>query len=869
VIPDGCSWRAAPYSYARACEIAGALGLSGTVASVLVRRGYDDLESARRFLAASETHDPFEFRDMRAAAGLLLDHVRRGSTIAVHGDYDVDGVCSTALAVTAIERLGGTAKARLPSRSEDGYGLSPRTVEDLRSRGADLLLTADCGIGAVEEVALARRLGMDVIVSDHHRPAAELPACPIVHPALCGYPCPDLCATAVVLKLCQALFELAGRDRAELDDQLDVVALATIADVVPLAGENRTLAKQGLKALAGTARPGLRALMRVAGVEPQSVREHTVGFGLAPRMNAAGRLYRADAALELLLTADDGRALEIARELDAINSERQTVETRILFEAEQQLSADEGRRADPLYVLAGEQWHPGVIGIVASRLVERYHRPCVLVALTEGHGRGSGRSISAYDLHAGLSACAGHLTRFGGHRMAAGLELDEGALEAFRHDLVEHARSLLGPRDLTPVEIVDAIVPGDALGLELADELDRLRPFGLGNPGVNLLVPAARVGDVRTMGEGRHARFTVRSAGVRTSVVAFGRGGDRLGGGPSADAESRHDLVARLEANEWQGAIAPRLVLRSLHPLGYGEGELPGCADCACRARGSAWWDAVWLELERDLAAVEERASSSAERTVVDLRGCGILGSLSELLSSGEPVAVATLDCSRRRRLVEVEVDGARFGRPAATVASARCAPSALSERLGSLAEPAFVLLDYATITRDPALLDRFVHVFALDPPPSERLLESLRATAPGDGTESFLHLGWGEAEIEFAAAALEQEHGLRAPLSAIYRSLVARPEGVEDDELESLLTGEGRHPRPPALVGRCLRVLGELGFLELERSSATVKCTIRPLQGRVELERSVAFRAFAASQREGLRFLSEQGDRKRKARAA
>jgi single-stranded-DNA-specific exonuclease len=708
-----------------------------------------------------------------------------------------------------------------------------------------------------------------VIVSDHHRPGAELPACPIVHPALCGYPFPDLCATSVVFKLCEALFELAGRDRAELENQLDLVALATIADVVPLVGENRTLAKRGLQALAATARPGLRALMRVAGVEPQSVREHTVGFGLAPRINAAGRLYRADAALELLLTSDDGRALEIARELDAVNSERQSVETRILFEAEQQLSAHEERRADPLYVLAGEQWHPGVIGIVASRLVERHHRPCVMVALTDGSGRGSGRSISAYDLHAGLSACAGHLTRFGGHRMAAGLELDESALGAFRHDLVEHARSLLHERDLTPVDVVDAIVPGDALGLELAEELDRLRPFGIGNPGVNLLVPAAQVGDVRTMGEGRHARFTVRSAGVRTSVVAFGRGGDRLAGAPGAGAEPRHDLVARLEANEWQGSVTPRLVLRSLHPLGCPDDEAPACAGCACRARGSAWWDAVWLELERDLGAPEEPGPSSAERAVVDVRGSGTLGSLSQLLSSGEPIAVATLDCSRRRTLVEVELDGARFGRPTAAVASARCAPSALSERLRSLAEPAFLLADYATISRDPALLDRFPHVFALDPPPSERLLESLGARGTDGGGESFLHLGWGDAEIEFAAVALEQEYGLRGPLGALYRSLAARPEGVEGPELEALLAGDGRHLRPPALVGRCLRVLGELGLVELERSSATVKCTIRPLERRVELERSEAFRAFAASQREGLRFLSKQGDRKRKARAA
>jgi single-stranded-DNA-specific exonuclease len=374
---------------------------------------------------------------------------------------------------------------------------------------------------------------------------------------------------------------------------------------------------------------------------------------------------------------------------------------------------------------------------------------------------------------------------------------------------------------------------------------------------------------VRTMGEGRHARFTVRSAGVRTSVVAFGRGGDGLGSAPGAGAEPRHDLVARLEANEWQGAVTPQLVLRSLHSLASPQEEAPGCAGCACRARGSAWWDAVWLELERDLAAAEESPRPFPERTVVDLRGSGILGSLSELLSSGEPVVVATLDCSRRRQLVEVELDGARFGRPSAAILSARCTPSALSERLACIADPAFVLADYATIESDPALLERFPHVFALDPPPAERLLERIRTAGADGGGESFLHLGWGESEVELAAAALEQEYGLRGPLTALYRSLAAHPEGVEGEELEAMLAGNGRHPRPPALVGRCLRVLAELSLVELERSSATVKCTIRPLERRVELERSQAFRAFTASRREGLRFLSKQGDRRGKARAA
>ena len=310
------------------------------------------------------------------------------------------------------------------------------------------------------EVELAGRLGLDVIVTDHHRPGERLPDCPIVHPTLCGYPFADLCATGVVFKLAQALYATAERDPAELEPQLDLVALATVADIVSLTGENRSLVRAGLRVLAGGNRPGLRALLRVVGVDPQSVSEHTLGFVIGPRINAAGRLYRPDAGLELMLTADEQRALAIARELDAINQERRSVETEISFEAERAI-VESGQRDAAAIVLAGEGWHPGVIGIVASRVVERYRRPCVMIALDEsGVGKGSGRSIGAYDLHAGLGACSGYLSRWGGHRMAAGIEIEGDSIDAFRDALAAHADSMLEPEDFVRSERVDAIVSG-------------------------------------------------------------------------------------------------------------------------------------------------------------------------------------------------------------------------------------------------------------------------------------------------------------------------------------------------------------------------------------------------------------------------
>jgi single-stranded-DNA-specific exonuclease len=573
------------------------LHVSEALAQVLVRRGHGDPERARAFLAAEEHHELEAFAGLRDAAEAILGHVRGGNRITIHGDYDVDGVCSTAILVRTLRKLGAQVDWYLPDRATDGYGLSAATIRRLAgssgedggsgedspagqdcSQGTHLLITVDCGITAVDEVALARSLGIDVIVSDHHQPRADgaLPDAPIVHPSLCGYPCPELCAAAVAHKLAQATLEVAGREPSEIDDDLDLVALATIADVVPLVGENRSLARRGLQALANTTKPGLRALMAVARVEPGKVNERAVGFGLAPRINAAGRLYRADAALELILTTDQVRAVQVAEELDRANSERRRAEQAIRFQAEAQIEQSEGREERSAYVLAGEGWHPGVIGIVASRLAERYRRPVVLISLGIGEGapddggypeghrqasgdsaRGSGRSIEGYDLLAGLTACSGLLVRYGGHSAAAGVELKREHVAAFAAALDAHAASVLTAEDLIQRERVDAVVDGLELGMDLAEELARLAPFGRGNPAVSLMVSDAVLRDVLPMGEGKHARFTVESSGVHARAVAFGNDG-KLG---VADGESV-DATFVLEVNEWRGVSEPRLVLR-------------------------------------------------------------------------------------------------------------------------------------------------------------------------------------------------------------------------------------------------------------------------------------------------------------------
>jgi single-stranded-DNA-specific exonuclease len=540
------------------------LEVSGALAQVLVRRGFADPHRARIFLEGAEEHPPAAFSGIEQAVRLILSHLQAGARITIHGDYDVDGICSTAVLLRALRELDADVDSYLPDRASDGYGLNAETVRRLAARGTRLLITVDCAITAVAEVALARELGMEVIVTDHHSPRADgvLPDAPIVHPALGGYPCVDLCATAVAYKLAQAVHAAAGHDPDKLRGDLDLVALATIADVVPLLGENRALVRRGLRALAGTAKPGLRALMSVARVDSSRVDERSVAFALAPRLNAAGRLYRADAGLELVLTSDPLRAAQIAQELDSANSERRQVEMRIRFQAEAQMDELGERSA---YVLAGEEWHPGVIGIVASRLVERSGRPVVLIALEGDTGRASGRSVEAFDLLAGLTACGSHLLRYGGHRAAAGLEIERGRVQEFAAALAAHADEVLSPADLVASERVDTVVGGDELGIELAEELRSLAPFGRGNPSVSLMVADAVLGDARAMGEGKHVRFTVQSRGARARAVGFGTGG-RLPVEQGVPVQATFTL----EVNEWNGVSEPRLVLRQAAPAVQG-----------------------------------------------------------------------------------------------------------------------------------------------------------------------------------------------------------------------------------------------------------------------------------------------------------
>jgi single-stranded-DNA-specific exonuclease len=798
----------ASYATEDALRLQRELGVGHVLAQILVRRGLADPVAARRFLEAGEAHDPAAFAGIERALDLIRHHIAGGGRIVVHGDYDVDGVCATAIMVRALRSLGADAGWFLPSRIEDGYGLAAATVQRLAERGTALIVTVDCGITAVDEVAAARAAGMDIIVCDHHAPRADgvLPDCPIVHPALCDYPCPTLCGTAVAYKLAAAL----GARTAE--DDLDLVALATVADLVPLAGENRRLVRQGLAALAATDKPGLRALMAVSRADPSALDTGTLGFRLAPRINAAGRLRRADAGLELVLTEDPARAKAIAAELDAVNSERRAVEQRILWEAESQV-AELGDRFG--YVLWSEDWHPGVVGIVASRIVERHHRPAVLVALEGATGGGSGRSIPGFDLLGALDAGAAHLRRYGGHRAAAGLTIDVGQLSAFRAAFEAHAEAVLTPDLLEPVERVDAVVSGHELGLGLAEELEALEPCGMGNPSPRLLVPGSRFDDVRPMGEGRHARFSVISAGVRARAVAFG-----CDGRVCDDTAQPLDATFRLERNAWNGAVEPRLVLRHAQPCAPAPIEL--LDDDATDAFLRAALAEVDVALDRSRGATGSAgAPGAAERTVVDCRGHSPLAVLADAVAGGGPVLALCADVARRL--------------------------PGLRERVGG-----FTLAAWGHLEADPAMALAFAHVVALDPPTDAAAYRALRA---GAGVAS---LAWGEPEVRFAGQMLEHEYALRPALVSMYRALRARGR-IAGAELEQLLRGDGAHGRSARLAGRLMRVLSELELVELVRDPPALAVIDH---APTALDHSPSFRFYSQVYEEGTRYLNRANHR-------
>jgi len=555
------------------------LNLPNAVAVLLVNRGVTSLESARDFLEAdfSHLHDPFLMTDMRQAVERVVQALEQKEAITVFCDYDVDGVTSAAFLTHFFRDLNCAVEAYLPERRSEGYGLNSDAVRKIRERGAGLMITADCGITGVKEVALANEIGLDVIVTDHHQVGEEglPPAIAVLNPhrSDCDYPYKFLSGVGLAFKLAIAVrngLYSAGWPKERLPNlkrHLDLFALGTIADVAPLTGENHILTLHGLKMLSVTAKPGLVALKETSGIVGD-VSARSVGFSLGPRLNAAGRLGKADNGLHLLTSTDLKEAKVLAGELEQINKERKEIQEETVAEAESLFNHHVDMEKDRVIVLASEIFHPGVIGIAASRLVDKYQRPTVLIALEAGQGKGSGRSIPRFNLFKSFTDCSGHLIQFGGHAYAAGLSIKEDQVEAFRNAMNEVGHRYLTEEDLIPEVRVDAVLSLEEIGRPLYSRMVLLEPFGTENPVPSFLSQGVKFQEVKFIGkEKNHVRFRAVQGKGRIEGVGFGFAEVFESVDPGADL---FDIAYELNLNTWNGRDKLEIKLLDIRLCAHG-----------------------------------------------------------------------------------------------------------------------------------------------------------------------------------------------------------------------------------------------------------------------------------------------------------
>ena len=547
-----------------AVALAHALGAPLAMTHALVNRGMTREDLARRFMdpVLEDLHDPTEMRDLETAAQRILSGVERDEKILVQGDYDVDGITSTFLLYSALLELGCRVEYRIPHRIRDGYGLTVDAIEEARRRGCTLVVTVDCGITAVEAIAHASSIGIDTVITDHHEPPAVLPAAfAIVNPLRpgCPYPFKSLAGVGVTFKLVERLLRgRGGLDRARR--YLDAVALGTIADVVPLVGENRVLARLGLDRLNAEPRLGLRALMEVSGLAGKRITSGHVAFVLAPRINAAGRMGNAEQGLRLLLAREPQEAEDIARSLEDDNIKRRAHDERVLVDAVRMVENELTYPDCSTILLWSDTWHPGVIGIVASRLVERFQRPALLVAIDGERGRGSGRSLPGLDLTRLLDGCTDLLLAHGGHAFAAGLSVRRERLPELRERFERLVRDQYRPDQFVQRLELDADLRAGDCHMELVEWLERMAPHGLENPEPLFRMSDVRVADVREVGGGKHVRLIARDDSGEVEAIGFGMGAQA----PALRRAGRADLAFVPTRNEWSGETRVQLKLKGI-----------------------------------------------------------------------------------------------------------------------------------------------------------------------------------------------------------------------------------------------------------------------------------------------------------------
>jgi single-stranded-DNA-specific exonuclease len=562
-------WQPVPCDGPSAERLAGALGIAPVVARLLCQRGLGDPDVAARFLKPSldQLHDPMALADMRIAIDRILGAVARRERLAIHGDYDVDGITSTVILRRALELLGADVVHFIPERLKDGYGLQPAAIDRLHGDGVSLIISVDCGIRGADAARRARELGIDLIITDHHEPDTELPAAlAVINPKRhdCAYPDKYLAGVGVALKVVQALCRQAQRE-SWLPGFVKVAAIGTLADVVPLVGENRIIAKVGLELLSrGPHKVGLRSLLDVAGLAGKTIDSYHISFMVAPRVNAAGRMSTPDIATRLLLASDEGLSEEaraLALQLDSENLRRQEEEAEILAAAKKVAQTDPDIGARSVLVVAGEGWHRGVIGIVASKLVDAFHRPAVVLSIDGDVAHGSCRSIPAFDMLGALERCAPLMMRFGGHRQAAGLTMEAGRIRELRLAVNAVADETLGPDDLMPRLLIDGDLTFRGINGAVASGVALLAPFGAGNPRPVFATQGVEVIDGPRKLKDRHLKMALKQDGRIFRAIAW-RSAERHD--YIAEHKAALDIAFSLDQNQYNGETFVELTVADL-----------------------------------------------------------------------------------------------------------------------------------------------------------------------------------------------------------------------------------------------------------------------------------------------------------------
>ena len=815
-------WTASRVPYAKVLALQEALAIPEALAWTLVRRGLDDPEAAREFIRGDGPLDPPEAIDgIPEIADRLVVALRRGEKIAIHGDYDCDGVCATAVLAHALRAAGGDVRTFLPSRFTDGYGVRVETVELLADESATVLVCVDCGTSAVEALERAVEMGMDPLVCDHHLAGGIRPPGILANPALGQARNDAPAAVGVVFALVRALADRVGTQLLGPDPEreIDLVALATVADAVPLVGQNRRLVHRGLAMMRRETRPGIRALCQAAGLDPRTIDARSLGYTIAPVINAAGRLRHPDEALSLLLEDDLAKARVIADDLWALNAERREVEQRITAEAIAQIEASPPEIRDANVIVAiGDRWHEGVVGIVASRLVERFDRPALVLTRDGEIAKGSGRSLPGFDLHDLLGRASTRLTRWGGHAGAVGLQLPVGEVGAFRDELLAAAASLGPLLDRARVRPVDAVVGARELTLETAEAFETLAPFGRGNPQPRLLMPGCTAEAAGTVGKGgRHLNVRLQCGGAHLRAVGFGHGHQARG----LPDGIRLDAHVTLGIERFQGFVGPRVAIERIEPVGSGPAAGGTCAP-ACDLRCPDRRTITNIRARVCEPEVETRTPPSPPASPLDVhddRGRGsALVRIAALAGADAGVVVVVSDIPRRRGMLEDVLHPDRIGVEVGALGGARCEVGAMRDRIERAARrPGVLLLDYAALAE--VTMPDGTHMVVLDPPSSAAQAQWLRF----HGADRHVHLVWTDHEVAFAQFVAADRWDLRPLAEQLWRNLAAQGSWRWDAACEQALLGSEAAIRLPEAVADTLIALSELGFLRIDRQHLVV----------------------------------------------